>query len=177
MKLFRCNIISHLQGEFIWANDASVILFGLAVHISQTPAEQHNPAASAVSACAALPAALAPMLPFPTSLLSHNLLLYMSLLLEGSAFPINVLLTLLCVWSRLSDFPHLAKSSYLHQKQRLPGDLARVLRARPRLLLGMPLATPNSQTSLSLSPSVRFKSTRRTVRARPVPDLSYVMPP
>lgn len=42
MKWFRCNIIFYLQGEFIWANDASVILFGLAVHISQTPAEQHN---------------------------------------------------------------------------------------------------------------------------------------
>lgn len=34
MKWFCCNIIFHLQGEFVCTNDASVILFGLAVHIS-----------------------------------------------------------------------------------------------------------------------------------------------
>ena len=177
MKWFCCDIIFHLQGEFVWANDASVILFGLALHISQTPAEQCNPATSAVSAYTALPPALAPTLPFPMSLLPHNLLLYVSLLLEESGFSINVMVTLICICSRLSDFLYLVKFSYLHQKQRLPADLARTLRARPSLLLGTPLATQNLQTCLPLSPSVRFQSTKRTVRTWPVPDLSYTVPP
>lgn len=46
---------------------------------------------------------------------------------------------------------YLATFSYLHQKLRLPGDLARALHPRHILFLGMPLATQNLQISLCLS--------------------------